>query len=81
MKYQTISASTSSVNLGNITYGGQASYVQETQQLKAERDKREYREEVHHDIMATMMQQHQGETFGKYQPDYLLYSSKLVKLS
>ncbi|CAH0579176.1 unnamed protein product [Chrysodeixis includens] len=64
VKYQTISA-TSSVNLGNIAYGGQASYVQaETvhQQLKAEQraDKREYREELHHDLMATMMQQHQG---------------------
>ncbi|KAG6450326.1 hypothetical protein O3G_MSEX006510 [Manduca sexta] len=64
VKYQTISASTSSVNLGNITYGGQASYVQtETvqQQLKAEQrtDKREYREELHHDLMATMMHQHQ----------------------
>ncbi|CAH0701370.1 unnamed protein product [Spodoptera exigua] len=64
VKYQTISAS-SSVNLGNIAYGGQASYVQaETvhQQLKAEQrpEKREYREELHHDIMATMMQQHQG---------------------
>ncbi|KAJ2946112.1 hypothetical protein O0L34_g5034 [Tuta absoluta] len=62
VKYQTISASSSSVNLGNISYGGQ-SYVQaETvQQLKAENraDKREFREEVHHDLMATMMQQHQ----------------------
>lgn len=53
------------MNLGNIAYGGQASYVQaETvhQQLKAEQrpEKREYREELHHDIMATMMQQHQG---------------------
>ncbi|XP_059053084.1 zinc finger and BTB domain-containing protein 14-like isoform X1 [Achroia grisella] len=62
VKYQTIS--TSSVNLGNIAYGGQASYVQaETvhQQLKAEQrtDKREYRDELHHDLMATMMQQHQ----------------------
>ncbi|CAG9786314.1 unnamed protein product [Diatraea saccharalis] len=59
VKYQTISAS-SSVNLGNIAYGGgQTSYVQETvQQLKAEqRDKREYRDELHHDLMATMMQQ------------------------
>ncbi|CAH0398015.1 unnamed protein product [Chilo suppressalis] len=58
VKYQTISSS--SVNLGNIAYGGgQTSYVQETvQQLKAEqRDKREYREELHHDLMATMMQQ------------------------
>ncbi|XP_028163138.1 zinc finger protein 710-like isoform X2 [Ostrinia furnacalis] len=63
VKYQTISAS-SSVNLGNITYGGQTSYVQaEVQQLKAEqRDKREYREDITHDIMATMMQQ-QGDTF------------------
>ncbi|XP_075973622.1 uncharacterized protein LOC142974932 isoform X2 [Anticarsia gemmatalis] len=63
VKYQTISAS-SSVNLGNIAYGGQTSYVQaETvhQQLKSEQraDKREYREELHHDLMATMMQQHQ----------------------
>ncbi|KAJ8730273.1 hypothetical protein PYW07_017311 [Mythimna separata] len=63
VKYQTISSS--SVNLGNIAYGGQASYVQaETvqQHLKAEQrpDKREYREELHHDLMATMMQQHQG---------------------
>lgn len=61
VKYQTISAS-SSVNLGNIAYGGQASYVQaETvhQQLKSEQraDKREYREDLHHDLMATMMQQ------------------------
>ncbi|KAL0841008.1 hypothetical protein ABMA28_014783 [Loxostege sticticalis] len=66
VKYQTISASTSSVNLGNITYGGQTSYVQaETvQQLKEQRaDKREYREELTHDLMATMMQQHQGESF------------------
>ncbi|XP_026317678.1 zinc finger protein 583-like isoform X2 [Hyposmocoma kahamanoa] len=56
VKYQTISASTSSVNLGNITYGGQTSYVQaeSVQQLKAEK-----REEIHHDLMATMMQQHQ----------------------
>lgn len=64
VKYQTISA-TSSVNLGNIAYGGQTSYVQaeSIHQLKAEQrtDKREYREELHHDIMATMMQQHQGE--------------------
>jgi hypothetical protein len=49
------------VNLGNISYGGQAGYVQaETvHQLKAEQrsDKREYREEIHHDLMATMMQQ------------------------
>ncbi|CAB3223817.1 unnamed protein product [Arctia plantaginis] len=63
VKYQTISSS-SSVNLGNIAYGGQTSYVQaETvhQQLKTEQrvDKREYREELHHDLMATMMQQHQ----------------------
>ncbi|XP_068631667.1 uncharacterized protein [Battus philenor] len=61
VKYQTISASTSSVNLGNIAYGGQGGYVQaETvHQLKAEQrtDKREYREEIHHDLMATMMQQ------------------------
>lgn len=68
MKYQTISA-TSSVNLGNIAYGGQGGYVQaETMhQLKAEQriDKREYREELHHDLMATMMQQ-QGETLDKY---------------
>lgn len=68
VKYQTISSS--SVNLGNIAYGGQASYVQaETvhQHLKAEQrpDKREYREELHHDLMATMMQQHQGIN-GKY---------------
>ncbi|XP_041978158.1 fez family zinc finger protein erm-like isoform X2 [Aricia agestis] len=47
----------SSVNIGNITYGGQASYI-ESVQLKGERDKREYREE--HDIMATMMTQ-QGD--------------------
>ncbi|KAJ0177058.1 hypothetical protein K1T71_007067 [Dendrolimus kikuchii] len=64
VKYQTISA-TSSVNLGNIAYGGQTSYVQaeSIHQLKAEQrtDKREYRDELHHDIMATMMQQHQGE--------------------
>lgn len=64
VKYQTISSS--SVNLGNIAYGGQTSYVQaETvhQQLKTEQrvDKREYREELHHDLMATMMQQHQGK--------------------
>ncbi|CAH2037852.1 unnamed protein product, partial [Iphiclides podalirius] len=63
VKYQTISA-TSSVNLGNIAYGGQGGYVQaETvHQLKAEQrtDKREYREELHHDIMATMMQQQAG---------------------
>lgn len=62
VKYQTISASSSSVNLGNITYGGQTSYVQTEsvqQQLKAEHraEKREYREELHHDLMATMMQQ------------------------
>lgn len=64
VKYQTISAS-SSVNLGNIAYGGQTSYLQaETvHQMKAEQrmDKREFREELHHDLMATMMQQHQGE--------------------
>lgn len=62
VKYQTISASTSSVNLGNITYGGQTSYVQaeSVQQLKAEH-RTEKREEIHHDLMATMMQQHQGE--------------------
>lgn len=62
VKYQTIS---SSVNLGNIAYGGQANYVQgETvHQMKAEQrmDKREFREELHHDLMATMMQQHQGK--------------------
>ncbi|KAL4709925.1 hypothetical protein ACJJTC_003888 [Scirpophaga incertulas] len=61
VKYQTISASSSSVNLGNICYGAQTGYVQaETvQHLKAEQrvDKREYREELHHDLMATMMQQ------------------------
>lgn len=60
MKYQTISAS-SSVNLGNITYGGQTSYVQaEMHQLKEQRDKREYRDDLHHDLMTTMMQQ-QGD--------------------
>lgn len=62
VKYQTISSS--SVNLGNIAYGGQTSYVQaETvHQMKAEHrtDRREFREEIHHDLMATMMQQHQG---------------------
>lgn len=62
VKYQTISASTSSVNLGNITYGGQTSYVQaeSIQQLKSEH-RTEKREEIHHDLMATMMQQHQGK--------------------
>lgn len=63
VKYQTVSSS-SSVNLGNIAYGGQTSYMQaETvHQMKAEQrvDKREFREEIHHDLMATMMQQHQG---------------------
>ncbi|XP_049869261.1 adult enhancer factor 1-like [Pectinophora gossypiella] len=57
VKYQTISASTSSVNLGNIAYGGQTGYVHDSV-LKERSDKREYREE-HHDLMATMMQQHQ----------------------
>ncbi|XP_028043982.1 zinc finger protein 551-like isoform X1 [Bombyx mandarina] len=65
VKYQTITASSSSVNLGNVSYGGQTSYVQaEVQQLKEQRlDKREYREELHHDLMATMMHQHQGEYY------------------
>ncbi|XP_060802981.1 chorion transcription factor Cf2 [Amyelois transitella] len=56
VKYQTISAS-SSVNLNNITYGGQ-SYVQEVQLKEQRTDKREYREELHHDLV-TVMQQHQ----------------------
>lgn len=55
VKYQTITSS-STVNVGNIAYTGQ--YVTE-EQLK-ERDKREYREELQQDIMATMMQQQQG---------------------
>lgn len=72
VKYQAIS--TSSVGLSNLTYGGQTmTYVQAGDQvapqqtLKAEHrvntnDKRsEYRaDELHHDIMTTMMQQHQG---------------------
>lgn len=70
VKYQTISSS--SVNVGGVTYAtagpgvaGGAGYVQAdtVHQLKAEQriDKREYREELHHDLMATMMQQ-QGTT-------------------
>ncbi|XP_053607171.1 zinc finger protein 444-like [Plodia interpunctella] len=56
VKYQTISAS-SSVNLNNIQYGGQG-YVQEVQLKEQRSDKREYREELHHDLV-TVMQQHQ----------------------
>ncbi|CAK1547019.1 unnamed protein product [Leptosia nina] len=56
VKYQTITSS-STVNVGNIAYSGQ--YVSESDHLKGDRDKREYREELQHDIMATMMQQQQ----------------------
>ncbi|KPJ08279.1 Zinc finger protein 460 [Papilio machaon] len=67
VKYQTISSS--SVNVGGVAYAGAsagagAGYVQTdtVHQLKAEQriDKREYREELHHDLMATMMQQQGG---------------------
>lgn len=61
MKYQSITATSSTVNVGNIAYGGtgQVGYVQETVLKGEQRDKREYREE-HHDIMTSMLQQHQG---------------------
>lgn len=58
VKYQAISSST----LNNIAYG-QTSYVQAeaVHQMKEQRmDKREFSQELHHDLMATMMQQHQG---------------------
>lgn len=62
-KYQTVSTS---VNLGNIAYGGQPNYVQaeSVQPMKVEQrtDKREYREELQHDLVTTMMQQHQGKS-------------------
>ncbi|CAF4923421.1 unnamed protein product [Pieris macdunnoughi] len=54
VKYQTIPSS-STVNVGNIAYTGQ--YI--TEEHLKERDKREYREELQQDIMATMMQQQQ----------------------
>ncbi|CAH2106637.1 unnamed protein product [Euphydryas editha] len=61
VKYQSITATSSTVNVGNIAYGGsgQVGYVQETVLKGEQRDKREYREELHHDLMASMMQQHQ----------------------
>lgn len=60
VKYESISASSSSVNMGNIAYGGQANYIQENVHMKGEhREKREYRDDLQHDLMATMMQ-HQG---------------------
>ncbi|CAG9584532.1 unnamed protein product [Danaus chrysippus] len=60
VKYQSITATSSTVNVGNIAYGGsgQVGYVQETVLKGEQRDKREYREE-HHDIMTSMLQQHQ----------------------
>ncbi|XP_045497680.1 fez family zinc finger protein erm-like isoform X1 [Colias croceus] len=54
VKYQTITSS-STVNVGNIAYGAQ--YVPAEEPLKGERDKRDYRDDLQHDIMATMMQQ------------------------
>ncbi|CAH0719546.1 unnamed protein product, partial [Brenthis ino] len=61
VKYQSITATSSTVNVGNIAYGGagQVGYVQETVLKGEQRDKREYRDELHHDLMASMMQQHQ----------------------
>ncbi|XP_050670721.1 zinc finger and SCAN domain-containing protein 23-like [Leptidea sinapis] len=55
VKYQTITSSSSSLNVGNISYGGHT-YIQ-ADELKA--DKREYREELQQDIMTSMMQQQQ----------------------
>ncbi|VVC99232.1 unnamed protein product [Leptidea sinapis] len=55
VKYQTITSASSSLNVGNISYGGHT-YIQ-ADELKA--DKREYREELQQDIMTSMMQQQQ----------------------
>lgn len=68
MKYQSITATSSTVNVGNIAYGGggQVGYVQETVLKGEQRDKREYRDELHHDLMASMMQQHQGNSIYYY---------------